>query len=88
MSAAEDRLGRVDERPPFCLGEAFWDRLNRIELQHQRAQCQHETLRRGLDALHGDHGGDLFDAWRRYCDVIAELDRTTAELEALRSRPE
>jgi hypothetical protein len=84
MSAAEDRLGRVDERPPFWLGEAFWDRLNRIELQHQRAQCQHETLRRGLDAMHGD----LFDAWRRYCDVIAELDRTTAELEALRTRPE
>jgi len=90
MSAAQDQLNvaAVDERPPFWLGEQFWNRLNRLEARHQRAQSEHEAVRRGLDSLQRARSSDLNDAWQRYCEVIAELDRTTAELEALRTRPE
>lgn len=86
MGAAHE-LKSVDESLPFWLGEPFWDRLNRVETRHQRAQSLHEAVRRGLDATpRASH--ELSDAWQRYCEVIAELDRTTAEIEALRTHPE
>ena len=31
MSAVQAELKSTEERPPFWLGEPFWDRLNRIE---------------------------------------------------------
>ena len=47
-----------------------------------------ESVRRGLEQVQRDRTTDLEEAWQRYCAVIAELDRTTAELEALRTYPE
>jgi hypothetical protein len=88
MSAAEQRLATAEERQPFWLRELFWSRLNHIETHHLQVQSQHEAARRGLDAVQRSRSVDLFDAWKRYCEVIAELDRTTAELEVLRTRPE
>ena len=87
MSAAEEQVKPVTEASPFWLGDLFWDRLSRIEARHQRAQSEHEALRRGLESQQRAKSSELLEAWRRYCEVIAELDRTTAELEALRSRP-
>ena len=88
MSAVPSELKTAEERLPFWLGEQFWDRLNRLEAKHQRAQSLHDAVRRGLDCTQRANLDELTDAWQRYCDVIAELDRTTAELEALRTRPE
>ena len=88
MSTAQDKMNALAERLPFWLGDLFWDRLNRLEAQHQRIQTQHDTARRSLEAVQRTGSVEVLDAWQRYCDVIAELDRATAELESLRNRPE
>jgi hypothetical protein len=88
MSTAQDKVNALEERLPFWLGDLFWDRLNRLEARHLRIQSQHDAARRGLEAVQRKSSPEVLDAWRRYCDVIAELDRTTAELESLRTHPE
>jgi hypothetical protein len=74
MSASEEQRAE-------WLGSNFWDRLDRLEGRHQRVQSEHEAVRRNLDR--GVETDELRHAWRRYCEVIAELDQTTAEFEAL-----
>jgi hypothetical protein len=78
MSASE--LQRAEWLDP-----RFWDRLDRLESRHQRAQSQHNEARRGLERLSPSESEQLRQAWRRYCEVIAELDRTAAEFQALRT---
>jgi hypothetical protein len=65
------------------LGSNFWDRLDRLEGRHQRVQSEHEAVRRNLDR--GTETDELRHAWRRYCEVIAELEQTTAEFESFRT---
>jgi hypothetical protein len=78
MSASrEQRAEWLDPR--------FWERLDRLEDRHQRLQSEHETARRGLERVTPQEAHELRSAWRHYCEVIAELDRTTAELESLRT---
>ena len=67
------------------LGNSFWDRLDRLEVRHQRIQSEHEAVRRNLERVTPHEADELRKAWRRYCEVIAELDETTAEFEALRT---
>jgi hypothetical protein len=78
MSASEQQ--RAEWRDP-----RFWDRLDRLESHHQRIQSEHNEARRGLERLPPGESDELQQAWRRYCEVIAELDRTAAEFEVLRS---
>jgi hypothetical protein len=78
MSASE--LQRAE-----WLDAPFWDRLDRLESQHRRVQSEHESAQRELLRLGSSEAGELRAVWERYCAVIAELDRTTAELEALRT---
>jgi len=66
------------------LDSKFWDRLDRLESQHSRIQSEHERARRCLDRTDPTALLEMREAWRRYCEVIAELDRTTGELECLR----
>lgn len=75
MSASELRGEWLEPR--------FWDRLDRLESRHQKVQSQHNEARRGLERLSPAESQELRRAWRHYCDVIAELDRTAAEFEAL-----
>ena len=85
MSTTEERVTHSDEqRLPQWSHGPFWDRLNRTEAHHQRIQTEHECARRDLDSLQRTGSPELREAWFRYCAVIAELDRTTAELESLR----
>jgi hypothetical protein len=77
MSASEDRQAE-------WLGQGFWERLDRLEGRHQRLQAAHDSARRGLERLRSHETDELRSAWRRYCEVIAELDQTTAEFEVLR----
>ena len=78
MSASEQQ--RVEWLEP-----GFWERLDRLESRHRRIQSQHNEARRGLERLAPRESGELREAWQHYCEVIAELDRTTAELETLRT---
>jgi hypothetical protein len=78
MSASE--LQRAE-----WLDQRFWDRLDRLESDHNRIQCEHNEARRGLERLSASEFAELRAAWQRYCDVIAELDRTATEFEALRT---
>jgi len=78
MSASE--LQRAEWLDP-----QFWDRLDRLESRHQHVRCEHSEARRGLERLSPGESTELREAWRRYCDVIAELDRAAAEFEALRT---
>lgn len=67
------------------LDTRFWQRLDRLESRHRRLRSEHTEARRGLERLPPGDSEELRRAWRRYCEVIAELDRTTAEFEALRA---
>ena len=78
MSASEQQRAE-------WLDAGFWERLDRLEVRHQRIQVEHNDMRRGLERLTASESEELRQAWRRYCEVIAELDRTTAEFEALRT---
>jgi hypothetical protein len=64
--------------------QQFWDRLDRLESEHRRIQSEHETARRRLDRADPHAAQEVRDAWLRYCEVIAELDRTTQEFDVLR----
>jgi len=77
MSASEHRQAE-------WLEPGFWERLDRLEGRHQRVQAEHDSVRRGLERLTSNETEEVRAAWRRYCEVIAELDQTTAEFEALR----
>jgi len=66
--------------------EQFWTHFNSAETRHQRVQSEHENARRNMEMLRCERESDLQEVWCRYCEVIAELDRSTAELEALRSQ--
>jgi hypothetical protein len=77
MSASE--LQRAE-----WLNTPFWDRLDRLESQHRRVLSQHESAQRDLERRGSLAPGELREAWERYCEVIAELDRATAEIETLR----
>jgi len=63
----------------------FWERLERLESRHRRAQSEHERAQRGLERLPPGEAEELHEAWQRYCEVIAELDEATAEIESLRT---
>ena len=77
MSATEKIL-------PVGLDQAFWEHLERIESRHEQVQSEHEIRRRGLDSSGSAEDTDLHLAWQRYCEVIAELERTSAEFESFR----
>jgi len=61
----------------------FWTRLERLERQRRRIQCQHEGARRDVEQPGCTDAEELRRAWRRYCKVIAELEQATAEFETL-----
>jgi hypothetical protein len=79
MSASEKKRAE-------WLDASFWERLDRLEGRHERAQAQHDSARRGLERLSPGELEELHRAWSRYCEVIAELDQSTAEFEALMHR--
>lgn len=66
------------------LEPSFWERLDRLEALHQRAQADHDSARRGLERLTPKEVEEVRRAWHRYCEVIASLDDATAAFEALR----
>jgi hypothetical protein len=78
MSASE--LQRAEWLDP-----RFWDRLGALEDRHRQIRSEHSEARRGLERLSPGQSGELRAAWRHYCEVTAELDQATAELEALRA---
>jgi hypothetical protein len=77
-------MGAAEEQRAEWLGSSFWDRLDRLEGRHQRVQSEHETVRRSLERVTPREADELRTAWRKYCEVIAELEETTAEFESLR----
>ena len=77
MSASEQRRAE-------WLAQEFWEELDRLEGLHQRVQSEQFSAQRGLERLPPSESEEIHHAWRRYCEVIAELDRTTAEFEVLR----
>jgi hypothetical protein len=77
-------MSASQEQRAEWLGASFWERLDRLELRHQRIQSEHEVVRRNLERVTRREADELRHAWRRYCEVIAELDETTEEFEALR----
>jgi hypothetical protein len=71
------------------LDAGFWERLERLERlesRHRRAQSEHERAQRWVQRLPPGDAAELREAWQRYCEVIAELDQTSAEIESLRTR--
>jgi hypothetical protein len=78
-------MSASQEQRAEWLDPEFWERLDRLESRHQKIQTEHENARRGLERVTPREAEELRSAWRRYCEVIDELDKTTAELEALRT---
>jgi hypothetical protein len=67
------------------LAPDFWDRLERLERRHWRVQWDHELARRAMKRLPAGEAEQLQHTWRRYCEVIAELDQATAAIASLRT---
>ena len=88
MSTKQQGGPGADEKSPFWLRDPFWSRLNKVEGMHLSLQSRHEAVRRELTAIPSTRNVGFQDVWQRYCEVIRELDMTTAELESLRTRPE
>jgi hypothetical protein len=85
-AAGEGKIMSASERQRAeWLDPAFWERLDKLEGRHQRIQTEHDSARRRLERLTVGELEELRGAWRRYCEVIAELDETTAEFEKLRT---
>jgi len=63
----------------------FWEQLEQLESRHRRVQSEHHSARRRLERLTPREAEELEQAWQRYCEVIAELERTTAAFETLRA---
>ena len=78
-------MSALEEQRAEWLGSQFWERLARLEVHHQRLQSQHEAVRRDLERITPKEADELRKAWRRYCEVIAELEKTAVEFESLRS---
>jgi hypothetical protein len=78
-------MSALGEQRAEWLDPEFWERLDCLEGRHQKVQSEHETARRSLERVTPREAEELRNAWRRYCEVIEELDRTTAEFETLRS---
>jgi hypothetical protein len=78
-------LSASEEQRAEWLGASFWERLDRLEVRHQRIQSEHEAVRRNLERVTPREADELRLAWRRYCEVIAELDETTSEFEVLQT---
>jgi len=83
MSTPDERVETGDDMP-LWRAEPFWNRLHHVERRHQDVQTQHEAVRRELTGVGSAHEPSFRDIWQRYCEVIAELDRTSAEIESLR----
>jgi hypothetical protein len=78
MSASELQQGE-------WLDADLWARLERLERRHRRAQWEHHLSQRTLQRVASGEAQELQKAWQRYCEVIAELERATAAIEALRA---
>jgi hypothetical protein len=78
MSASKEQ--RADW--PEC---DFFERPDRLEDHHPRLQCKHDSARRHFDSAGSRESVEVRDCWRHYCQVIAELDQTGADFEALRT---
>jgi hypothetical protein len=75
-------------RQPEWLDAGLWERLERLERLergHRRAQWEHHLCQRNLQRIARGEAQELQKAWQRYCEVIAELERATADIEALRA---
>ena len=81
-------MSASERQPAEWLNPSFWERLDRLEGRHQRVQSEHDSARRSLECQTPREAEELRRAWLRYCEVIAELDETTAEFEALRMWPD
>lgn len=77
-------MSASEQKRAGWLEAGFWEKLDQLEGRHQRIQAEHDNARRGLERLTPSEIDELRRAWCRYCEVIAELDETTAEIEALR----
>jgi hypothetical protein len=77
MSASQQQREQV-------LASAFWEQLDWLEQRHRRAQSEHDCALRRLTHLTPGEAEELRRAWQRYCEVIAELERATADFESLR----
>jgi hypothetical protein len=80
----EGSMSASEHQRAEWLDPGFWERLDRLEGRHQRVRADHDNARRGLERLTSAELEELRSAWNRYCEVIAELDQTTAEFESLR----
>jgi hypothetical protein len=67
--------------------DEFWNRLSQLESEHQRIHAAHEHARRNLERVTRAEVEELQKAWRIYRDVLAELDRMTAAIDALCEGP-
>ncbi|GAC1664046.1 MAG: hypothetical protein PVS2B3_17400 [Steroidobacteraceae bacterium] len=81
----EENMSASESQRAAWLGPEFWEQLDRLDIQHKRAQSQYQDAQRCLERLTPPEAEELRQAWRRYCEVIADLDRATAEFETLRA---
>jgi hypothetical protein len=63
-----------------------WEHLEQLEGRYRLSQWEHRLAQRELQQVPYGTSEALLLAWLRYCRMVAELERTTAEIEGLRTR--
>lgn len=61
----------------------FWARLERLEERRRRIHWRHDLARRELEQTVSPETEELRRVWRRYCDVIAQLEELAREFATL-----
>ena len=64
MSASEEQRAE-------WLGASFWERLDRLEVRHQRIQTEHETVRRNLERVTPREADELLRKLRQTSEPSA-----------------
>jgi hypothetical protein len=78
-------MSALERQRAEWLDAGFWERLERLESRLRRAQSEQERAQRWVQRLPPGDAEELHEAWQRYCEVIAELDQASAEIESLRT---
>lgn len=73
------------DQSAVSLPDAVWEQLASLDASHQLVLRKHEQHRRSLDeAIVGWDDAALRSVWDAYRKVVADLDKVTEDIEALR----
>ncbi|MBV9724355.1 MAG: hypothetical protein JO299_04200 [Gammaproteobacteria bacterium] len=79
-------MSAMERQRAEWLDSDLWKLFEQLESRYRLSQWEYRLAQRELQQVPYGPSEALLLAWLRYCRMVAELDRTTAEIEGLRTR--